>query len=467
MDDLPLEKSCKDIMNQVLSGSLFPQNESNVMSNEEDKNESKDKEDPLSTQVWRMYTKAKDSLPNGSRMENLTWRMMAMTLTKEKKKEEESVVDTIYGETEDIKMSEEREFMIDNIPEYKAMKRRAPNEEYFMNSMIIPSLEEELNQPYFSQSMPSYFTQSNQNRSLLNDSVSNSAYHSPVLGPSTPTGEVINPGSLSFEEILNVYYRDNQPSPIVSSSHSTSSYNSDEPVDLPKRTKTKRNKKATRPQDNSGTHCSNCQTTTTPLWRRNPEGLPLCNACGLFFKLHGSVRPLSLKTDVIKKRNRNSGHATQKSNKMKQATDTFYGDQMEPSSYMNRRPSMMNRRPSEILTTMDNNNNNNFMSSSYSEQSPLSTMPVYTMPSFEDIPTMPLSFNTNTIPYAETTPSFEEKIPMPMIQSSNNDVTANAILESVGINLSKLPAELLPLVVSAAMKKQKEQQMYNYYDMKK
>ena len=52
------------------------------------------------------------------------------------------------------------------------------------------------------------------------------------------------------------------------------------------------------------TSCTNCHTQTTPLWRRNPEGQPLCNACGLFLKLHGVVRPLSLKTDVIKKRNR-------------------------------------------------------------------------------------------------------------------------------------------------------------------
>lgn len=52
------------------------------------------------------------------------------------------------------------------------------------------------------------------------------------------------------------------------------------------------------------TSCTNCHTQTTPLWRRNPEGQPLCNACGLFLKLHGYVRPLSLKTDVIKKRNR-------------------------------------------------------------------------------------------------------------------------------------------------------------------
>jgi len=55
------------------------------------------------------------------------------------------------------------------------------------------------------------------------------------------------------------------------------------------------------------TSCTNCFTQTTPLWRRNPEGHPLCNACGLFLKLHGVVRPLSLKTDVIKKRNRGSG----------------------------------------------------------------------------------------------------------------------------------------------------------------
>lgn len=60
-------------------------------------------------------------------------------------------------------------------------------------------------------------------------------------------------------------------------------------------------------QNGAPTTCANCFTQTTPLWRRNPEGHPLCNACGLFLKLHGVVRPLSLKTDIIKKRNRGSG----------------------------------------------------------------------------------------------------------------------------------------------------------------
>lgn len=36
-----------------------------------------------------------------------------------------------------------------------------------------------------------------------------------------------------------------------------------------------------------GLCCSNCSTLTTTLWRRNNDGEPVCNACGLYFKLHG------------------------------------------------------------------------------------------------------------------------------------------------------------------------------------
>ena len=37
----------------------------------------------------------------------------------------------------------------------------------------------------------------------------------------------------------------------------------------------------------TGMICANCQTNTTTLWRRNAQGEPVCNACGLYFKLHG------------------------------------------------------------------------------------------------------------------------------------------------------------------------------------
>lgn len=41
----------------------------------------------------------------------------------------------------------------------------------------------------------------------------------------------------------------------------------------------------------AGTCCANCQTTTTTLWRRNANGDPVCNACGLYYKLHNVSVP--------------------------------------------------------------------------------------------------------------------------------------------------------------------------------
>ena len=41
--------------------------------------------------------------------------------------------------------------------------------------------------------------------------------------------------------------------------------------------------------------CFNCQATSTPMWRRNPYNHVLCNACGLYYKLHGQNRPIQLR----------------------------------------------------------------------------------------------------------------------------------------------------------------------------
>lgn len=50
--------------------------------------------------------------------------------------------------------------------------------------------------------------------------------------------------------------------------------------------------------------CANCGTNTTTLWRRNKEGSPVCNACGLYYKVHGRIRPIELKKDNIQTRKR-------------------------------------------------------------------------------------------------------------------------------------------------------------------
>ncbi|ORY94926.1 hypothetical protein BCR43DRAFT_442789, partial [Syncephalastrum racemosum] len=56
--------------------------------------------------------------------------------------------------------------------------------------------------------------------------------------------------------------------------------------------------------DLSSTRCYNCDTTATPLWRRDENGNTICNACGLYYKLHNVHRPLSMKRTVIKRRKR-------------------------------------------------------------------------------------------------------------------------------------------------------------------
>nr|XP_040239708.2 GATA zinc finger domain-containing protein 16 isoform X1 [Anopheles coluzzii]XP_040239709.2 GATA zinc finger domain-containing protein 16 isoform X1 [Anopheles coluzzii]XP_040239712.2 GATA zinc finger domain-containing protein 16 isoform X1 [Anopheles coluzzii]XP_049465060.1 GATA zinc finger domain-containing protein 16 isoform X1 [Anopheles coluzzii]XP_049465061.1 GATA zinc finger domain-containing protein 16 isoform X1 [Anopheles coluzzii]XP_049465062.1 GATA zinc finger domain-containing len=50
--------------------------------------------------------------------------------------------------------------------------------------------------------------------------------------------------------------------------------------------------------------CTNCGTTTTTIWRRNIRGEMVCNACGLYFKLHGVNRPHTMRRDTIHTRRR-------------------------------------------------------------------------------------------------------------------------------------------------------------------
>lgn len=63
------------------------------------------------------------------------------------------------------------------------------------------------------------------------------------------------------------------------------------------------NESSTDPTDDSSI-CSHCASTRTPLWRRGPADELLCNACGLYLKLHGTPRPKVFATQPIGVRGR-------------------------------------------------------------------------------------------------------------------------------------------------------------------
>ncbi|KAM9328154.1 transcription factor GATA-3 isoform 5-T5 [Pholidichthys leucotaenia] len=82
----------------------------------------------------------------------------------------------------------------------------------------------------------------------------------------------------------------------------------------------------------AGTSCANCQTTTTTLWRRNANGDPVCNACGLYFKLHNINRPLTMKKEGIQTRNRKMSSKSKKSKKAQDNMEDFSKSLMDKSS---------------------------------------------------------------------------------------------------------------------------------------
>ncbi|KAJ7153913.1 hypothetical protein C8R43DRAFT_1126586 [Mycena crocata] len=48
--------------------------------------------------------------------------------------------------------------------------------------------------------------------------------------------------------------------------------------------------------------CSHCHTHRTSVWRRSKTGAKLCNACGVYARLRGRDRPLSLRRNKIRPR---------------------------------------------------------------------------------------------------------------------------------------------------------------------
>ena len=74
-------QSPQDTSNKgMLQDAIFPAFGNDAGTPNVESPEQLQKNDPLGTQIWKLYSRAKTQLPNAERMENLTWRMMAMNM---------------------------------------------------------------------------------------------------------------------------------------------------------------------------------------------------------------------------------------------------------------------------------------------------------------------------------------------------------------------------------------------------
>lgn len=79
---------------ELLKDAVFPSWKDDAGSDALESPEEMQKKDPLGTQIWKLYSRTKTRLPNQERMENLTWRMMAMNL---KRLEKEQAMYGLYS----------------------------------------------------------------------------------------------------------------------------------------------------------------------------------------------------------------------------------------------------------------------------------------------------------------------------------------------------------------------------------
>lgn len=252
--------------------------------------------------AWQVCTKVKDALDNGSRLENMSWRLWFVRNADNQQQQQQQqhyhpdrmqhIMNELWANDNDDDNNTMETMVATENKEPVQQQQQQPTEVPF--SMI-----DEIQEPEASLSLPSLSPPSNHTTPLIYDAqreyrrllwqqqldqlqqlcLHNSlkAIESDASAAAVIQEEQITPAP--------------PPPPPTSTCHTSSKMASCRnaysigTIHFPQpqqRTKKASIRRSLPVQSSSSSPvCSNCETTTTPLWRRSADDQLLCNACGL------------------------------------------------------------------------------------------------------------------------------------------------------------------------------------------
>lgn len=143
--NLDLSTPDSQARNELLRNSAFADwDDHDTASSALDNPDELQKQDPLGTQIWKLYSRTKSRLPNQERMENLTWRMMAMNL---RRREQQMQAQTAYEINSRTADGDWHQVVADSLPSAKQTKQLMSPPPVSAPSGIAQQLRRSVDQP--------------------------------------------------------------------------------------------------------------------------------------------------------------------------------------------------------------------------------------------------------------------------------------------------------------------------------